>query len=338
LEGIPYQFLHIASTFEQLKLRFMQNVVTNMLGTQYPIIQAGMVWCSGWELAAASSNAGILGVIGSGSMYPEILEEHIIKCKSATNKPFAVNIPLLYPDIEKHLKHIIDLEVPVVITSAGSPMKLTPTLKEHGIKVMHVVSSARFAMKAQNAGVDAVICEGFEAGGHNGREETTSMCLIPSVRSAVDIPVIAAGGIGSGSAIYAAMALGADGVQIGTRFVASEESSAHQKFKDEVLRADEGSTQLTLKELAPVRLLKNAFFQEVQDAYSRCAPIDELRNILGKGRAKKGMFEGDLENGELEIGQVSAQVRDVKPVSVIVSELINEFNETSQRMSALKNL
>jgi len=314
----------------------MQNVVTEMLGIRYPIIQAGMVWCSGWELASASSNAGILGVIGSGSMYPEILNEHIEKCKSATSKPFAVNIPLLYPDIEKHLKHIIEHRVPIVITSAGNPMKLTSTLKKHGIIVMHVVSSARFAIKAQDAGVDAVICEGFEAGGHNGREETTSMCLIPAVRSAVEIPVIAAGGIGSGSAIHAAMALGADAVQIGTRFVASEESSAHRNFKDEVLRADEGSTQLTLKELAPVRLLKNAFFKEVQEAYNRCAPIDELRNLLGKGRAKKGMFEGDLENGELEIGQVSAQIRDLKPVSVIVSDLINEFNETSERMSAFR--
>jgi len=311
----------------------MKNVVTDLLNIKYPIIQAGMVWCSGWELASASSNAGILGVLGSGSMHPEILDEHIKKCKRATQKPFAVNIPLLYPEIEKHVKAIVENEVPIVITSAGNPKKLTTSLKERGITVLHVVSSARFAKKAEEAGVDAVICEGFEAGGHNGHEETTSMCLIPAVKSAVNIPVIAAGGIGSGSAIYAAMALGADGVQIGTRFVASKESSAHLNFKEEVVKASEGSTQLTLKELAPVRLIKNAFFLEVQDAYKRCTPVDELRIILGKGRAKKGMFQGELDQGELEIGQVSALVKDIKPVQSIVSELLMEFRETGKRMS-----
>jgi len=314
----------------------MKNVVTELLNIKQPIIQAGMVWCSGWQLASASSNAGILGVIGSGSMYPEILNEHIKNCKRATEKPFAVNIPLLYPDIEKHLEVIFENEVPIVITSAGNPKKLTSTLKEQGITVIHVVSSARFAIKAKDAGVDAVICEGFEAGGHNGREETTTMCLIPAVRAAVDIPVIAAGGIGSGSAIYAAFALGADAVQIGTRFVASEESSAHINFKNEVVRADEGSTQLTLKELAPVRLIKNAFYQEVQDAYNRCAPVDELRNILGRGRAKKGMFKGDLDSGELEIGQVSSLIKEIKPVQSIVNELLKEFSEVSNRMDVTK--
>ncbi len=312
----------------------MENLVTKLLGIKYPIIQAGMVWCSGWELASASSNAGILGVIGSGSMYPEVLCEHIKKCKAATDKPFAVNIPLLYPDIEKHVEHILDNQVPIVITSAGNPKKLTPTLKEHGVTVLHVVSSARFAKKAEDAGVDAVICEGFEAGGHNGREETTSFCLIPAVSASVKVPVIAAGGIGSGSAIFAALALGADAVQIGTRFVASEESSAHINFKEEVIRAGEGSTQLTLKELAPVRLVKNSFFQEVQSAYSRCATPAELKEILGRGRAKKGMFEGDLNNGELEIGQISAMVDQIKPVQLIVDELIREFVEASDRMGA----
>lgn len=312
----------------------MENLVTKLLGIKYPIIQAGMVWCSGWELASASSNAGILGVIGSGSMYPEILDEHIKKCKSSTDKPFAVNVPLLYPDIDQHVKYIIDNKVPIVITSAGNPKKLTPILKQHGITVLHVVSSARFAKKAEDAGVDAVICEGFEAGGHNGREETTSFCLIPAVSNSVQVPLIAAGGIGSGTAMYAAMALGADGVQIGTRFVASEESSAHINFKEEVIRAEEGSTKLTLKELAPVRLIKNGFFQDVQNAYSRCASPAELKEILGRGRAKKGMFEGDLDQGELEIGQVSALVSQIKPVQSIVNELLGEFRKASDRMNA----
>jgi len=312
----------------------MENVVTKLLGVKYPIIQAGMVWCSGWRMASASANAGILGVIGSGSMYPEVLELHIRKCKEATSKPFAVNLPLLYPDIDQHLKSIVENNVPVVITSAGNPKKLTPFLKDHDITVIHVVSSSQFAIKSAEAGVDAVICEGFEAGGHNGRDETTSMCLIPAVRSAIDLPLIAAGGISGGAAMFAAMALGADAVQIGTRFVASDESSAHLNFKNEVLKAAEGSTELTLKELAPVRLLKNAFYQQVQEAYNRCAPVSEIRDILGKGRAKKGMFEGDLDNGELEIGQVSAMVNQIKPVQSIVNELIMEFNEASSRMQA----
>lgn len=314
----------------------MKNVVTELLNVNYPIIQAGMVWCSGWELASASSNSGILGVIGSGSMYPEILSEHILKCRKATDKPFAVNIPLLYPDIEKHVQTIIDNRVPIVITSAGTPKKLTSILKSEGIKVLHVVSSALFAQKAEDAGVDAVICEGFEAGGHNGREETTSMCLIPAVRQAVDVPVIAAGGIGSGMAMYAAMSLGADGVQIGTRFVASAESSAHQHFKDEVVRAKEGATKLTLKELAPVRLLRNAFYDEVQSAYERCAKVDELQQLLGKGRAKKGMFEGNLDVGELEIGQISALVNEIKPVNQIVTEILKELSDTSARMKSVQ--
>ncbi len=312
------------------------NKLCNLLGIEHPIIQAGMVWCSGWELASACSNSGALGVIGSGSMYPEILDEHIAKCKAATSNPFGVNIPLLYPDIDKHLESIFKHKVPVVITSAGNPAKLTRLLKERGVIVFHVVSSARFAKKAEDAGVDGVIAEGFEAGGHNGREETTSLCLIPQVRQAVQIPVVAAGGIGSGSAMFAAMALGADGVQIGSRFVASEESSAHFNFKQRVIDAAEGDTVLTLKELAPVRLIKNSFYQDVLDAYQNGAQKAELAALLGRGRAKKGMFEGDLDQGELEIGQVSAQIKNLMPAKSIIDEILRDFRATQVRMNKTK--
>ncbi|MFY7706668.1 MAG: NAD(P)H-dependent flavin oxidoreductase [Flavobacteriales bacterium] len=309
------------------------NRVNELFGIKYPIIQAGMIWCSGWELASAVSNAGGLGILGAGSMYPHILEEQILKCKSATNKPFGVNLPLLYPDIDKHIETILKHKVPVVITSAGNPKTWTSTLKEAGIKVVHVVSSSKFALKSQDAGVDAVVAEGFEAGGHNGREETTTLCLIPAVCDAVRIPVIAAGGIGSGRAMFATMALGADGVQIGSRFVATPESSAHQAFKDKIIHAGEGDTLLTLKELTPVRLLKNPFFDEVMAAYERDADKEELERILGRGRAKKGMFEGDLEQGELEIGQVSAMIKEMKPAAEIVTEIINEFNHMRAEMN-----
>jgi enoyl-[acyl-carrier protein] reductase II len=306
--------------------------ILQLLKIQYPIIQAGMVWCSGWELASASANAGMLGVIGSGSMYPDILDHHIKKCQAATQNPFAVNVPLLYPDIEKHLDVILSNGVKTVITSAGSPAKYTALLKKEGITVIHVVSSSKFALKAQDAGVDAVIAEGFEAGGHNGREETTTLCLIPQVCEAVEIPVVAAGGISSGKSLYAMLALGADGVQIGSRFVASAESSAHSAFKQKVVDSKEGDTVLTLKELAPVRLIKNGFYQAVDQAYAKGATTEELRELLGRGRAKKGMFEGELENGELEIGQVSAGIDNIKPIAEIVKEIISEYEETREAM------
>ena len=291
-----------------------------------------MIWCSGWELASAVSNSGGLGLIGSGSMYPDILREHIKKCKAATNQPFGVNVPMLYPQIDDHMQIIIDEEVPVVFTSAGNPAKYTSHLKERGIKVVHVVSSVKFAKKAEAAGVDAVVAEGFEAGGHNGRDETTTFCLIPMVREAIGIPLIAAGGVATGRQMLAAMVLGADGVQIGSRFVASEESSAHQSFKDRVVEAGEGDTYLTLKELAPVRMIKNKFFTDVQAAYARGAEVDELKALLGRARAKRGMFEGDMEEGELEIGQISGLIGDIKPAQRILEEIIAEYSET------LKNL
>lgn len=311
----------------------MKNRIISLFGIDFPLIQAGMIWCSGWELASAVSNAGGLGIIGSGSMYPEILEEHILKCKKATNKPFAVNVPMLYPDIDKHIESIVKHEVPIVFTSAGNPKTWTKHLKEHGIKVVHVVSSVKFALKAQEAGVDAIVAEGFEAGGHNGRDETTTMCLIPLVREAVQIPVIAAGGIGTGKGMLAAMNLGADGVQIGSRFVTSNESSAHQNFKNSVVAAKEGDTILTLKEITPVRLVKNKFFEKISNAYQNGASVEELRDILGRGRAKKGMYEGDLDNGELEIGQISGLISEIKPAKEIVAEIIQEFRSTLAHQS-----
>ncbi|HLP53682.1 MAG TPA: nitronate monooxygenase [Fluviicola sp.] len=316
----------------------MQNRITSLFNIQYPLVQAGMIWCSGWELASAVSNAGGLGIIGSGSMYPEILEEHIIKCKAATNKPFAVNLPMLYPNIEEHIALIIKHGVPIVFTSAGNPKTYTARLKEQGITVVHVVSSAKFAKKAQDAGVDAIVAEGFEAGGHNGRDETTTFCLIPMVKAAVEIPLIAAGGIGTGRGMLAAMNLGADGVQIGSRFVASPESSAHRNFKEVVINSEEGDTMLTLKELTPVRLVKNAFFNKVQEAYEKCASAEELNALLGRGRAKKGMFEGDLTEGELEIGQVSGLIREIKPAAEIVQEIITEFKQALAEQTSAKYL
>lgn len=285
-----------------------------------------MIWCSGWELASAVSNAGALGIIGSGSMYPDVLRDHIRKCREATRSPFAVNLPMLYPDIDKHMAIIVEEGVPIVFTSAGNPAQWTEHLKRHGITVVHVVSSVKFALKAEAAGVDAVVAEGFEAGGHNGREETTTLVLVPMVCDAVRIPVIAAGGISDGRSMLAAMVLGADGVQVGSRFVCSEESSAHRAFKDRVATAGEGETLLTLKELAPVRLLRNKFFQDVQAAYAEGADAARLKDLLGRGRAKRGMFEGDLEEGELEIGQVSGRIRDIKPAAAIVEEIMAGFH------------
>ena len=305
----------------------MKNRITSLFDIEYPLIQAGMIWCSGWELASAVSNAGGLGIIGSGSMYPHILEEHIQKCQAATNRPFAVNLPMLYPDIDKHIETIIKYKVPIVFTSAGNPKTWTSHLKSHGIKVVHVVSSVKFALKAQEAGVDAVVAEGFEAGGHNGRDETTTMCLIPMVAKELSIPLIAAGGIGTGRAMLAAMNLGADGVQIGSRFVATFESSANEAFKNVVINANEGDTQLTLKELTPVRLVKNEFYQKVQTAYETGASIDQLKELLGRGRAKKGMFEGDLVEGELEIGQVAGLINEIMPAAAVVKEIISEYRE-----------
>ena len=312
------------------------NRITSLFGIKYPLIQGGMIWCSGWELASAVSNAGGLGLIGSGSMYPEILREQILKCQAATNHPFGVNVPLLYPNIEEHLNTIIELKVPIVFTSAGNPKAHTARLKAAGITVVHVVSSKKFALKAQDAGVDAVVAEGFEAGGHNGREETTTLCLIPSVSEALEIPVIAAGGIGSGKAMLAAFILGAEGVQIGSRFIATPESSAHMAFKEKILNANEGDTKLTLKELTPVRLLDNPFYQGIQDIYARHGSIEELSQHLGRGRAKKGMFEGDLKEGELEVGQVSSMISQLKPAGAIVQEIIDEFNRMAAQSNHLK--
>ena len=313
----------------------MQNRITELFGIQYPIIQAGMIWCSGWELASAVSNAGGLGIVGSGSMYPHILEEHLIKCKNATDKPFAVNVPMLYPDIDKHIELIIKHKVPIVFTSAGNPAVWTETLQKEGIKVVHVISNVKFAIKAEACGVDAIVAEGFEAGGHNGREETTTLCLIPQIVEAVDIPVIAAGGIASGGAMLAMMALGAEAVQIGSRFVASEESSAHQSFKQAVVDAKDGATQLALKKLTPVRLIKNKFFEEVQAAELRGVSKEELADILGHRRAKRGMFEGDMEEGELEIGQISGSIHEIKPAAEIMRLIIEEFNNKSKQLGGL---
>ena len=302
-----------------------QNRITSLFNIKYPLIQAGMIWCSGWKLAAAVSNSGGLGIIGSGSMYPQVLDEHIRKCKDATDKPFAVNLPMLYPDIDKHIETIIKHKVPIVFTSAGNPKTWTNHLKGHGIKVAHVVSSLKFALKAQEAGVDAVVAEGFEAGGHNGRDETTTLCLIPIVKEKLNIPLIAAGGIGNGRAMLAAMNLGADAVQVGSRFVASLESSAHDNFKNAVVDAKEGDTQLTLKEITPVRLIKNDLYKQVLNAYEGGSSVDELKTLLGRGRAKKGMFEGDMIEGELEIGQISGLIHDIKPAAEIVYDFIKEY-------------
>ena len=304
----------------------MDNKITKLFNIQYPVIQAGMIWCSGWELASAVSNAGGLGIIGSGSMYPDILREHIQKCKKATNKPFGVNVPMLYPDIDKHMDVVISEGVKIVFTSAGNPKTWTSKLKEHGITVVHVVSNAKFAKKAEEAGVDAIVAEGFEAGGHNGREETTTLCLIPIIKQNVKIPVIAAGGIGTGRGMLAVMALGADGVQIGSRFVASEESSANKNFKNLIIASDDGGTVLALKKLTPVRLLKNKFFEEVEKAENNGASVEELAKLLGRGRAKKGMFEGDLNEGELEIGQIAALIKEIKPAKAIIDEIIAEYH------------
>lgn len=306
------------------------NRITQLFSIRYPIIQAGMIWASGWRLAAAVSNAGGLGIIGAGSMYPDVLREHIQKCKQATNKPFAVNLPLLYPDIDKHIAIILEEKVPIVFTSAGNPKTWTGKLKENGITVVHVVSSAKFARKCEEAGVDAVVAEGFEAGGHNGREETTTLCLIPAVREAISIPLIAAGGIGSGRAMYSMMALGAEGVQVGSRFVCTPEASSHMAFKEAVVAAGEGDTVLTLKDLTPVRLIKNDFYKKVIAAEEAGADKTALELLLGRGRAKKGMFEGDLQEGELEIGQVSSMIKDIKPAAEIVQEMWADFKKTAQ--------
>lgn len=313
----------------------MKNRISELFGIEYPIIQAGMIWCSGWHLAAAVSNAGGLGIIGAGSMYPDVLREHIQKCKKATNKPFAVNVPLLYPDIDLLMQIILEEGVKIVFTSAGNPATWTSMLKQKGITVVHVIANSKFAKKAADAGVDAIVAEGFEAGGHNGREETTTLCLIPLIKQVVTIPIIAAGGIGSGKAMLAAMALGADGVQIGTRFVLSEESSAHINFKQKLLQTKEGDTILTLKKLTPVRMIKNEFYKQIEEAETRCADAEELKTILGRARAKKGMFEGDLTEGELEIGQVVSTIQSVKPAAEIVQEIWNEFLITKKEISEL---
>ncbi len=309
-----------------------QNRLTQLFNVRYPIIQAGMVWASGWRLASAVSNAGALGLIGAGSMYPAVLREHIQQCKTATDKPFGVNIPLMYPDVEELLKIIIEEKISIVFTSAGNPKTYTGFLKEKGITVVHVVSSSKFAMKAEEAGCDAVVAEGFEAGGHNGREETTTMVLVPLVKEAVKIPVIAAGGIASGKQMLAAMVLGADGVQVGSRFVCTPEASSHMAFKEAVIKAQEGDTLLSMKKLMPVRLLKNNFFTEIRNAELRGANEEELTKILGRARAKKGMFEGDLEEGELEIGQVSALIKNIKPAAEVVNEIWNDYEEALRKL------
>ncbi|MBN1633676.1 MAG: DUF561 domain-containing protein [Ignavibacteria bacterium] len=310
----------------------MRTRITKLFSIKYPVIQAGMVWCSGWELASAVSNAGGLGLIGSGSMYPDVLEENIVKCKEATGKPFGVNIPLLYPQIDEHIKLILKHHIKIVFTSAGSPAKYTPLLKENGVTVVHVVANVKFAKKCQDAGVDAIVAEGFEAGGHNGIEETTTMVLIPLIKKTVDLPLIAAGGIGTGSQMLAAFALGAEGVQIGSRFVASVESSAHISFKNKVVEAKDGDTALSLKKVVPVRLIKNKFYRDIKTAEDRGADTEELKSILGRGRAKKGMYEGDMDEGELEIGQVSALIEDIKPAGEILKEIINEFKEAKKKI------
>lgn len=315
----------------------MSNRITQLFNIKYPIIQAGMIWNSGWRLASAASNAGILGLIGAGSMYPEVLREHIQKCKQATNKPFGVNVPMLYPNIQEIMDIIVEEGVSIVFTSAGNPKTWTSWLQNSGVTVVHVVSSVKFALKAQEAGVDAVVAEGFEAGGHNGRDETTTLTLIPMVKEQINIPLIAAGGIATGQAMLAAMVLGAHGVQVGSRFVASKESSAHNNFKQVVVEAKEGDTQLTLKELAPVRLIKNKFYNDIQELYKTAPTPEQLKELLGRARAKRGMFEGDLEEGELEIGQISGLIQDIKPVALIVKDMLKEFQEAKQNVLNLED-
>ncbi|MAL23641.1 MAG: nitronate monooxygenase [Xanthomarina sp.] len=313
----------------------MTNRITQLFNTTYPIVQAGMIWNSGWRLASAASNAGALGLIGAGSMYPDVLREHIQKCQKATNKPFGVNVPMLYPNIQEIMDIIVEENVKIVFTSAGNPKTWTSWLQDKGITVVHVVSSVKFALKAQEAGVDAVVAEGFEAGGHNGRDETTTLTLIPMVKEHLQIPLIAAGGIATGKAMLAAMVLGADGVQVGSRFVASEESSAHQAFKQVVVDVKEGDTQLTLKELAPVRLVKNKFYNEIQELYKTAPTPEQLKDLLGRARAKLGMFEGDLDDGELEIGQIAGLIHDIKPAAQIVADMMQEFEEAKQFVATL---
>jgi len=311
------------------------NKITQLFNIQYPIVQGGMIWNSGYKLASAVSNAGGLGLIGAGSMYPEVLREHIQKCKKATDKPFGVNVPMLYPNIEEIMNIIVEEGVKIVFTSAGNPKTWTSFLKEKGITVVHVVSSSKFALKAQDAGVDAVVAEGFEAGGHNGREETTTLTLIPMVREKIQIPLIAAGGIATGRGMLAAMVLGADGVQVGSRFAASFESSSHDDFKKTIVDLEEGGTQVTLKELAPVRLIKNKFYQDIQELYTKCPTPDDLKVLLGRARAKRGMFEGDLIEGELEIGQISGLIHDIKPVKEIIDTMVSEFESAKQEAARL---
>ncbi len=313
----------------------MANRITTLFNIKYPIIQAGMIWNSGWRLASAASNSGILGLIGAGSMYPEVLREHIQKCKATTDKPFGVNVPMLYPNITEIMDIIVEEGVKIVFTSAGNPKTWTKWLRDKGITVVHVVSSVKFALKAQDAGVDAIVAEGFEAGGHNGRDETTTLTLIPMVKEQLQIPLIAAGGIATGKAMLACMVLGADGVQVGSRFVASEESSAHQAFKQVVVDSKEGDTQLTLKELAPVRLIKNKFYNDLQELYKTAPTPEQLKELLGRARAKRGMFEGDLEDGELEIGQIAGLIHDVKPVAEIVGEMVKEFDEAKYSINTI---
>ena len=310
----------------------MENKICKLFNIEHPIVQAGMIWNSGWKLASAVSNSGGLGLIGAGSMYPDVLREHIQKCKKATSKPFGVNVPMLYPNITEIMEIIIEEQVPIVFTSAGNPKTWTSWLKERGVVVVHVVSNVKFALKAEAAGVDAIVAEGFEAGGHNGRDETTTLTLIPMVKEAIKIPLIAAGGIATGRGMLATMTLGADGVQVGSRFVASEESSAHQSFKDVVVKAQDGDTQLTLKELAPVRLVKNKFYNDLQELYKTNPNIDQLKELLGRARAKRGMFEGDLEEGELEIGQVAGLIHDIKPAAEIINEMVKEYHEAKTKI------
>ncbi|MFT5762084.1 MAG: enoyl-[acyl-carrier protein] reductase II [Polaribacter sp.] len=311
----------------------MTNTITQLFNIKYPIVQGGMVWVSGYKLASAVSNTGGLGLIGAGSMYPEVLREHIQKCKKATDKPFGVNVPMLYPDIEKIIDIIVEEGVKIVFTSAGNPKTWTAFLKEKGITVVHVVSSVKFALKAEAAGVDAVVCEGFEAGGHNGREETTTFTLIPMVKEQLNIPVIAAGGIGSGRGMLAAMVLGANGVQVGSRFAATKESSAHNNFKQTIVNVKDGDTVLTLKELAPVRLVKNNFYNQIQELYKQNPTLEEIKELLGRARAKKGMFEGDLENGELEIGQIAGLIHEIKSAKEVIDEMMSEFEEVKKQFS-----